>query len=320
MTLQLPKAPTAVKVGSPAAPGKRKRERSRGGKGGDQPRGNDAPGRGAAPQGRSRDGGRERPGSSDAPGRGAAEQGRGQEAGGKRRGGDRKGKGGGKGKGNPEVGEVATEERSRSAIRTTLQRQRKREENALPKKQRKRLLKKRKQKETKGQPKGSPAAAAAGKGQPPLKKKKLKASEVTDAMCKKGHTMHKRTMNPAGYMKPTSCDKCGLANLSKKCQYFYHCSFCKWDICPDCILAWRQRTTRAPKFIREKLKEEREGGDGKIAAKIKKKDDERLGKEIDAREFSKDRRQIWLPTDATSVSRAPLEQIVVSDWVEGVPL
>merc|ERR1740139_180122 len=114
-------------------------------------------------------------------------------------------------------------------------------------------------------------------------------------------------MNPAGYFKPACCDKCGLANMSKKCLFFFHCSFCKWDICPDCILKWRQEKTRPPKFIRERLKEEAEGGVGKLAKKAKKKADVRLGQEIDNADFSKERREIWLPTEGEAFNRAPID-------------
>jgi len=234
-----------------------------------------------------------------------------------------KSKGEGKGKGK---------ERSRNARRSKEKKNREKEEKALPKKKRKRLEKKKKiqaeqvakraGKKDEAPPEEPRAEEHADKKQEHADKprKKVKASAVADAQCRKGHNMLKRTENPAGYSKPACCDKCGMANLCKKVTYFYHCSFCKWDVCPNCILSYRLEGKRAPKHIRERIKEEKEGGNGKIAARAKKKDDQRLGLEIENAQFTKERREIWLPTDANAVSRAPTNNEVISDWVEGMPV
>merc|ERR1711957_805585 len=64
------------------------------------------------------------------------------------------------------------------------------------------------------------------------------AKEVKHAKCKRGHTMAMRTDNPKGYLNDACCDVCALPNLVKKCDFYFHCAFRKWDVCPNCIIKY----------------------------------------------------------------------------------
>jgi len=142
----------------------------------------------------------------------------------------------------------------------------------------------------------------------PKKKKKLLGKD--EVKCKNGHKMEKRTENPKRYTNEACCDVCGVENMPKKRPYFFHCSFCKFDICPQC---GEQGLTKPPKKKR------------KIEVKSKKPmtAEEALKKGV----LPRARRETWIPTDAEAVGRAPLSAgkkkvaaAIVSDWVEGVPL
>merc|ERR1712083_265614 len=62
--------------------------------------------------------------------------------------------------------------------------------------------------------------------------------EVTP-VCRAGHTMILRSVNPRGYTNPACCDVCGLENLVKKRPHYFHCSFCRFDLCPHCSVTWK---------------------------------------------------------------------------------
>merc|ERR1712217_297161 len=53
-------------------------------------------------------------------------------------------------------------------------------------------------------------------------------------LCRSRHKMDKRTTNPRRYTNQACCDVCGAEKLAKKQPFFFHCSFCRWDICPKC--------------------------------------------------------------------------------------
>lgn len=125
-----------------------------------------------------------------------------------------------------------------------------------------------------------------------------KAKAVT---CKKRHVMEKRSVNPAGYQNAAACDICGLENIAKKKNHFFHCSFCRFDICPKCA-----EEKMAPKKAR---KRENDSVPEKQNAPA-----------VERSDFTRARREIWLPTDTTAVNRAPADVTIVSTWVEGMPV
>lgn len=131
------------------------------------------------------------------------------------------------------------------------------------------------------------------------------------AKCKGGHIMEKRTENPKRYLHLACCDVCGLDKLVKKRPYFFHCSFCKFDTCPKCA-----EESKADGFEPEHLRKKRKMGltaTGRPDRPAPKAEGPESG-------FTRARREIWLPTDATAVSRMPLTTTVARGWVEGVPL
>merc|ERR1711879_1007131 len=83
-----------------------------------------------------------------------------------------------------------------------------------------------------------------GIGAEPIKKRKERkappsAAEAAAALmpgllCRRGHTMGKRSTNPRGYSNKACCDVCGKADLPKRCDEFFHCSFCRFDLGPKC--------------------------------------------------------------------------------------
>mmetsp|Transcript_9001 Transcript_9001/g.14762 ORF Transcript_9001/g.14762 Transcript_9001/m.14762 type:complete len:247 (+) Transcript_9001:98-838(+) len=136
--------------------------------------------------------------------------------------------------------------------------------------------------------------------------------------CLKHHAMIKRTTNPRGYSKKACCDVCGLENLPKKRPHFFHCSFCRFDLCPKCSVEFEPETRSATRK-RKRGAEEAEKGPGTPAAASKKRPPQQLARSEEPG-WNRARREIWLPTDSTAVNRAPLDAKVVSDWLEGVPL
>lgn len=148
-------------------------------------------------------------------------------------------------------------------------------------------------------------------------KKRLRSemSMAKTLTCKNGHAMEKRTTNPVGYANQAACDVCGLEHLPKKKKFFFHCSFCKWDICPKCS---EERLT-SPKCIAIPTREREDEDDMRLSSKKQKKRAQQmpLG---DASGFTKARREIWLPTDSSAVNRAPVEAEIVNSWVEGMPV
>ena len=56
--------------------------------------------------------------------------------------------------------------------------------------------------------------------------------------CKWNHTMILLSKNPVGYSRKACCDVCGMGNLPKKRNPFYHCSHCRWDLCLNCAYKW----------------------------------------------------------------------------------
>eukprot|EP00444_Apocalathium_aciculiferum_P030672 CAMPEP_0183432320 /NCGR_PEP_ID=MMETSP0370-20130417/56934_1 /TAXON_ID=268820 /ORGANISM="Peridinium aciculiferum, Strain PAER-2" /LENGTH=222 /DNA_ID=CAMNT_0025618251 /DNA_START=37 /DNA_END=705 /DNA_ORIENTATION=- len=164
---------------------------------------------------------------------------------------------------------------------------------------------------------GKVAVRRSGKGKP--NDGSPASSVAREVKCGRGHCMGQRSDNPRGYQNPACCDVCGVANLVKKRPHFFHCSFCRFDICPQCAVTWEpdgHGSSRKPKqgappestTANADLPKRRAGKGGKSARREEEP------------KFSKARREIWLPTDATAVNRAPVQTSVVSDWVEGVPL
>merc|ERR1712194_812704 len=82
------------------------------------------------------------------------------------------------------------------------------------------------------------------------------AKEVKHAKCKRGHTMAMRTDNPKGYLNDACCDVCALPNLVKKCDFYFHCAFCKWDVCPNCIIKYEEDRNEPKKKKKKKGGEE----------------------------------------------------------------
>lgn len=133
----------------------------------------------------------------------------------------------------------------------------------------------------------------------------------------KHHKMAKRTTNPRGYSKKAVCDVCALENLPKKRPFFFHCSFCRFDLCPKCAKEFEPETRQASK--KRKRNEDRAESGAAPKAVAGKKALKHLGRPEEPG-WNRARREIWLPTDATAVNRAPLSPVIVNDWVEGVPL
>lgn len=154
------------------------------------------------------------------------------------------------------------------------------------------------------------------KGRKAKAEKSASAPQVEAPLCRNRHAMDRRETNPRGYANKACCDVCGLENLPKKSPYFFHCSFCRWDICPKCA-------SKPPAGEHDGGAEEgrrkRRRIDDDASAPLKRPAAE-TPKPAEEPGFTRARREIWLPTDANAVSRAPLDASVVSDWVEGVPV
>lgn len=131
------------------------------------------------------------------------------------------------------------------------------------------------------------------------KKRNLKASEIKDARCKNGHIMQKRETNPKAYLHRACCDVCGLANLAKKETFFFHCSFCRWDLCAGCVMKQKQG----------KPKDDKENKEDKQRQQATKDPDKVIAE-----------RQLLIPTEEAAVNRAPTKITLISTWAEGVPL
>jgi len=209
-----------------------------------------------------------------------------------------KGKGKGKGAGAPGHGKGQGEkvEKKTSATDTA----------AALKKKRERQKEKRKKK--------GKHAACAGLPDAPKPKQEVKpdlmAALAPELKCKRGHAMCRRSQNPRGYKNLAGCDSCGLAKLPKKRDHFFHCSFCRFDLCPQCA------AKRDPRGDERGKKRKREDMDRPRAAGRGSRGDAAGGEEPG---FNRERREIWLPTEETAVSRAPIKSVVVADWIEGVP-
>lgn len=159
-------------------------------------------------------------------------------------------------------------------------------------------------------------------------KPKLKACQVTDAKCRRQHTMLKRGDNPRGYTKQACCDRCGMDDMPRKCDFFFHCSFCRFDVCPNCILQLRTNQILHAEQQAEAKKAKKKGGP-EAEAGVPGKDTsesndmilpDALQPHYDRVFASGARRDFWIPSEATAINRAPLEVKVVSNWKEGVPL
>ncbi|CAE8713975.1 unnamed protein product, partial [Polarella glacialis] len=102
----------------------------------------------------------------------------------------------------------------------------------------------------------------------------------------------------------------------KKKAYFYHCSFCRFDVCPHCSNNWTAELTagRKPKHTKEQADKE-EANPHK-----RKKDWSWAQESAPGVPGARERRDIWIPTEEESVSRAPSAVNVVSEWVEGLPV
>ncbi|CAL1157349.1 unnamed protein product [Cladocopium goreaui] len=128
--------------------------------------------------------------------------------------------------------------------------------------------------------------------------------------CKKGHSMGHRSDNPSTYKNQACCDACGKENLPKLCSkgklsHFFHCSFCRFDMCPNC----------AENPLSAKGKD---GKEAKVSKKKDKKKDKKVPEPVDI--IPRARRELWIPTEAQAVNRAPIKTAVLSDWVEGKPV
>eukprot|EP00439_Symbiodinium_sp_Y106_P061711 s658_g9.t1 len=135
------------------------------------------------------------------------------------------------------------------------------------------------------------------------------APEAEPPRCKKGHTMGQRTDNPPAYKNEACCDVCGREHLAKLCtkqklMHYFHCSFCRFDICPNCAKTW------SPEEERRKARDSKRG---KVQAAPK-------AAPVQSPPGTKARRQIWIPSEADAVSRAPLQSDLVSEWLEGQPV
>ncbi|CAE7664636.1 unnamed protein product, partial [Symbiodinium microadriaticum] len=127
------------------------------------------------------------------------------------------------------------------------------------------------------------------------------APEAEPPRCKKGHTMGQRTDNPPAYKNEACCDVCGREHLAKLCikqklTHYFHCSFCRFDICPNCAKTW------SPEEERRKARDIKWG---KVQAAPK-------AAPVQSPPGTKARRQIWIPSEADAVSRAPLRSDLVS--------
>ncbi|CAE8707543.1 unnamed protein product, partial [Polarella glacialis] len=115
----------------------------------------------------------------------------------------------------------------------------------------------------------------------------------TGPFCRNGHTMGHRTTNPVGYQNEACCDVCGLEKIVKKKAYFYHCSFCRFDICPHCSNNWTAELTagRKPKHTKEQADKE-EANPHK-----RKKDWSWAQESAPGVPGARERRDIWIPTE-----------------------
>eukprot|EP00931_Biecheleriopsis_adriatica_P087723 TRINITY_DN62154_c0_g1_i1.p1 TRINITY_DN62154_c0_g1~~TRINITY_DN62154_c0_g1_i1.p1 ORF type:complete len:334 (+),score=87.94 TRINITY_DN62154_c0_g1_i1:44-1003(+) len=145
------------------------------------------------------------------------------------------------------------------------------------------------------------------------KRKKADAEEAraepVQPKCRNGHTMGQRSDNPPAYKNEACCDVCGKEKMAKKLSHFFHCSFCRFDLCPNCAKSFE------PAEFRKKVKE---APFAILTAQQQKKKQKEAAPGVPG---AKARREIWIPTEADAVSRAPVDdKQVVSAWVEGMPV
>eukprot|EP00435_Cladocopium_sp_Y103_P045389 s128_g13.t1 len=141
-----------------------------------------------------------------------------------------------------------------------------------------------------------------------------KVSEPQPPKCKKGHSMGHRSDNPSTYKNQACCDVCGKENLPKLCSkgklsHFFHCSFCRFDMCPNCSESQLSGVKG------------KDGKEAKVSKKKDKKKDKKVPEPVDI--IPRARRELWIPTEAEAVNRAPINDIktaVLYDWVEGKPV
>eukprot|EP00913_Durusdinium_trenchii_P016982 g15967.t1 len=124
--------------------------------------------------------------------------------------------------------------------------------------------------------------------------------------------MGHRSDNPATYKNLACCDVCGKENLPKLCSkgklsHFFHCSFCRFDMCPVCAV-------KGPHAARLEEKDKQNEKEQTSKKKVKKVP------ELDPNFIPRARREMWIPTEAEAVNRAPLQGTVLSAWVEGCPV
>mmetsp|Transcript_95073 Transcript_95073/g.268654 ORF Transcript_95073/g.268654 Transcript_95073/m.268654 type:complete len:222 (+) Transcript_95073:165-830(+) len=155
---------------------------------------------------------------------------------------------------------------------------------------------------TTGRGKVKAAAGEGGSPGPPEPTKQIAPK------CRYGHVLAKRSDNPKIYKNQACCDVCGLQKLPQRCEFFFHCSFCRWDICPTC----------GKKRLDGKRKRGRGGDDdGTPKSELRARET----KEQEEPQYTRARRDIWLPTEETAVNREPLAAPpAVLEWREGVPV
>merc|ERR1711920_300712 len=148
-------------------------------------------------------------------------------------------------------------------------------------------------------------------------KKAVLMSHELAPKCRHGHDMGKRSTNPVGYQQKACCDVCGLANLPKNRDRFFHCGFCRFDLCPKCsekpLPEELKKGKKRPQNYADSSDDEAER---KPVEKKKKKTG--VAQPPSADGMTRARREIWIPTDETAVCRAPTgKEEVVAGWVEG---
>ncbi|CAJ1437855.1 unnamed protein product, partial [Effrenium voratum] len=129
--------------------------------------------------------------------------------------------------------------------------------------------------------------------------------------CKKGHSLGHRSDNPGAYKNQACCDVCKKENLPKLCAkgkltHFFHCSFCRFDICPNCAATWSPNSKKGKETELEPEKKQKKP---------------KPQPQVEGIAGSRARREMWVPSEADAVNRAPLgAPEVVCDWIEGQPL
>jgi len=58
--------------------------------------------------------------------------------------------------------------------------------------------------------------------------------DVMPMLCKRGHAMERRTTAPSYYKSNVRCDECWV-RCDEHIFHFFHCSTCRYDLCPDCV-------------------------------------------------------------------------------------